>query len=74
MKFLFEYNKIPFGIASGPAVFQDLMNSILQGLLYDFIVVCLDNVTVFIRTIGDHLAQVFLWFWEAGLKLKLSKC
>ena len=74
---LFEYNRMPFGLAGAPLIFQDLMNNVLQGLLYDSVWAYLDDVIVYSKTIEDHLIhveQVFLRFRKAGLKLKLSKC
>ena len=74
---LFEYNRMPFGLAGAPPIFQDLMNNVLQGLLYDSVLAYLDDVIVYSKTIEDHLIhveQVFLRFRKAGLKLKLSKC
>ena len=74
---LFEYNRMPFGLRNSPAIFQDLMNNVLQGLLYDFTLAYLDDVIVYSKTFEDHLLnleQVFTRFREAGLKLKLSKC
>ena len=74
---LFEYNRMPFGLAGAPPIFQDLMNNVLQGLLYESVLAYLDDVIVYSKTIEDHLIhveQVFLRFRKAGLKLKLSKC
>ena len=31
-KGLYKYNRLPFGVASAPAIFQQLMGKILQGL------------------------------------------
>ena len=73
---LFEYNRMPFGLAGAPPIFQDLMNNVLQGLLHDSVLAYLDDVIVYSKTIEDHLIhveQVFLRFRKAGLKLKFVK-
>ena len=33
-KGLYQYNRLPFGVASAPAVFQQTMEKILQGIPY----------------------------------------
>ena len=74
---LFEFNKMPFGLCNAPSIFQDLMNSVLQGLLYDFALGYLDDIIVYSASFEDnlkHLDMVFQRLLQANLKLKLSKC
>jgi transposase InsO family protein len=74
---LFEFNKLPFGLCNAPSQFQDLMNTVLQGLLYVNVLCYLDDIIVYSKTFEDHLEHlesVFTRLSVAGLKLKLSKC
>ncbi len=66
---------MPFGIASAPAIFQQIMEKILHGIPN---VVCyLDDVLVTGPNKEKHLEnleQVFKRFKENGLRLKQKKC
>ena len=74
-KGLYQYTRLPFGIASAPALFQKTMDTILQGIPH---VICyLDDILV---TGADHtehlhnLAEVMSRLEHHGLRLKRSKC
>ena len=78
---LFEFRVMPFGLTNAPGVFQRLMQKVLAGLNPengpDYVVVYIDDILVFSRTLEDHLehlCQVIQRIREAGLKLKPSKC
>ena len=74
---LFEFNKMPFGLATAPSIFQDLMNNTLQGMLFEFCLCYLDDIIVYSNSEEEHLKHleaIFRRLDEAGLKLKLSKC
>jgi len=72
---LYQYNRLPFGIASAPAVFQETMEKVLQGLHN---VVCyIDDILVTGKTDDEHqanLEKVFQRLRDYGLRLKQSKC
>ena len=66
---------VPFGLAQAPAYFQLLMNKVLKGL--KFTMTYLDDVIIFSQDELQHLEHleiVFSRLWEAGLKMKHSKC
>ena len=78
---LHEFNVIPFGLTNAPAVFQRLMQQVLMQLNPDegpdFVVVYIDDVLVFSKTLGDylkHLELVLIRLTQVGLKLKPTKC
>ena len=78
---LFEFRVMPFGLTNAPAIFQRLMQKVLEGLNPDqgpeFVEVYIDDVLVFSRTMEDHvkhLRQVLNRLRKAGLKLKPGKC
>ncbi len=74
-KGLFRYTRLPFGIASAPAIFQQTMEPLLQGIAH--ICVYIDNILVTGKSEADHLQrleQVLERLEKAGMKLKRSKC
>lgn len=74
-KGLFKYNRLVFGVASSPAIFQRTMDNLLQNIPY--VAVYLDDILVTGRTEEEHLQnldQVLKRMSDAGLRLKRSKC
>ena len=74
---LYEFCKMPFGLANAPAAFQRLMEVVLSGLARGCCQVYLDDVLVFGRTMKEHndnLERVFIRMRGAGLRLKPKKC
>ena len=74
-KGLFRYNRLPFGVSSAPAIFQRVMESILQGI--PGVAVYLDDILVSGKNEKEHLAvveQVLDCLEEAGLLLNRDKC
>ena len=73
---LFQFNVMPFGLTTAPAVFQELMARVLEGL-DKFTVAYLDDILIYSATLEGHLAhiqQVFDRLREHSLRLKLKKC
>ena len=78
---LFEFRVMPFGLTNAPAIFQRLMQRVLDGVNPedgpDFTDAYIDDVLVFSRTAEDHvehLRAVLDRLRKAGLKLKPKKC
>merc|ERR1711893_274924 len=72
-----RYVTMPFGLNNAPATFQRLMEKVLAGLVWDFVVVYLDDVVIFSKTLEEHLGHlkvVLERFKKSGLKLKPRKC
>ena len=74
-KGLYRYNRLPFGVASAPAIFQRTM----EGLLGDIpnVHVYLDDILVSGSTRREHLLtleKVLSRLEQAGMRLKESKC
>ena len=72
----YQWNVVPFGLATTVSTFQYLMSTVLTGL-NNFAFMYLDDILVFSETYNDHLHHlnvVFKTFQKAGLKIKLSKC
>ena len=73
-KGLFEYSRLPFGIASAPSILC-LMENILQGI--PRVCVYLDYILVSGANEHEHLAnleQVLQRLESVGMKLKRTKC
>ena len=74
---LFEFQRMPFGLANTPATFQRLMEVVLASLARNICVVYLDDVLVVEKTLEEHnqkLTKVLERFRKAGLRLKVKKC
>ena len=72
---LFEFKRLPFGILSAPAVFQHIMDNLLQGI--QGVVVYLDDILITRKTEQEHLATldtVLSRLKTAGLRLNKTKC
>jgi len=73
-KVLFQYNRLPFGISSAPAVFQRCIESLLQGC--EGVSVYLDDILVTSATIESHLAnldKILGILATSGLRLNKAK-
>ena len=55
-KGLFRYNRLPFGVSSAPAVFQRVMESVLQGI--PNVVVYFDDILVAGKSTAEHLSTL----------------
>jgi hypothetical protein len=75
-KGLFQFRVMPFGLSNAPAVFQELMNVVLQGC-EQFCIAYLDDVIIFSSSPQEHLQHIETVLDRLrlhGLKLKLKKC
>ena len=71
----YEYLKVPFGLAQAPTYFQNLLNTVLNGL--HFTLAYLDDVIIFSKSPEQHLKHiqiVLIRLKQAKLRLKKSKC
>ena len=74
---LYEFNRMPFGLATAPATFQRAMELVLAGLTYSICLCYLDDIIIFSNSIGEHcerLRAVLSRFRQHNLRLNLSKC
>ena len=72
---LYQFNRLPFGVASAPAIFQRSMETLLHDLPGLF--VYLDDILITGSKLAEHLANlegVLKRLSEAGLRLNKEKC
>ena len=72
----YQWNIVPFGLATAVSTFQYLMSQVLTDLNY-FTFTYLDDILIFSNSLKEHLEYleiVFNGFKSAGLKINLSKC
>ena len=73
----FEFLVMPFGVTNAPAIFLDLMNRVFSPYLDSFVVVFLDDILVYSRSLeehAEHLRIVLQTLRDNQLFAKLSKC
>ena len=74
---LFQFNVMPFGLKNAPALFQRMMNHILQEYLDDLVAVYLDDIIIYSKIFEEHIkhiTKVLEKLREANLIIKLRKC
>jgi len=72
----FKYVKMPFGLKHAGATFQCVMDIDFSKEIHDFLVIYLDDLTVFSKSDQqhlDHLRQVFLTYRKYGISLNPKK-
>lgn len=72
---LYQYTRVPFGIAPAPALFQKMMDTILQGL--DGVICYIDDILITAKSEQEHLHtlhQVLQRLEKHGVRLQRAKC
>ena len=74
---LYEFIVMPFGLTSAPATFQRCMDMVLCDLLWDRVLVYLDDIIIYSETWQEQMAtidEVLRRLRAAGLKASAGKC
>ena len=74
-KGLYRWTRLPYGVASSPAIFQEIMDKILQGLHQ--VVWYLDDILITGETEDQHLSnieEVLSRLQKYGLRARVNKC
>ena len=72
---LYRYRRLPFGVASAPALFQKLMDTVLRGI--PGVTCYIDDILISTKDEKQHwetLEQVFRRLEEHRFRLKQEKC
>lgn len=73
----YEFNRMPFGLANAPAVFQRMMNTLLGSARFGKATAYIDDVLIFGRDPSEcleRLDEVLKIMEDANLTLNLAKC
>jgi hypothetical protein len=73
----FEYKVMPYGLTGAPATFQGVMNEVLAPSLRKFVLVFIDDILIYSKTLKEHVEhvrQVFQLLQTNQLRVKKSKC
>ena len=76
-KGLFEWEVMPFGLSSACATFQRLMETILCEMRFEELLIYLDDILIWGRTVKETLGRLGKFLDKlkaANLKLKPNKC
>ena len=73
----FEFLVLPFGLTNAPGTFMHLMHETFRPFLDDFVLVFLDDILIYSKTLEEHtthVRQVLESLRKAKLYAKASKC
>ena len=73
----FEFLVLPFGLTNAPATFMHLMHQTFRKFLDEFVIVFLDDILIFSKTLEEHerhVRQVLEVLRKEKLYAKESKC
>ena len=73
----YEFLVMSFGLTNAPAAFMDLMNRVFRPFLDKFVIVFIDDILIYSKSLeehGHHLQLVLQKLREHQLYAKFSKC
>ncbi|XP_044051575.1 uncharacterized protein LOC122875938 [Siniperca chuatsi] len=73
----YEYLVMPYGMVNAPSVFQDFIHEGLRECLHKFVIVYIDDILIYSRSMAEHrqhVAEVLECLRDHQLFLKAEKC
>nr|XP_015836638.1 PREDICTED: RNA-directed DNA polymerase homolog [Tribolium castaneum] len=73
----YQFKVMPFGLCNAPGTFQALMDKLFADMKWKEILIYLDDIIVFSKTVEEHLQKlrkVLQRIRDAGLTLQPDKC
>ncbi|XP_016378977.1 RNA-directed DNA polymerase homolog [Sinocyclocheilus rhinocerous] len=73
----YEYLVMPYGLVNAPSLFQDFMHKVLREYLHRFVLVYIDDILIYFRSMAEHrhhVVEVLERLREFHLFLKAEKC
>jgi len=74
---LYHFNVLPMGLTNAPATFMHLMNETFRDYNQEFVLVFLDDIVIYSKTLAEHhvhVRKVLQRLRDKGLYAKGSKC
>ena len=76
-KGLHQYKRMPFGLKSGPAVFQCLMDKVLGRFKWQIALVYIDDIIIYSKNFDSHVKDIetiLTQVGKSGITLSPKKC
>ncbi len=73
----YEYLVMPYGLVNVPSVFQDFMHEVLREYLHRFVLVYINDILIYTRSLAEHrhyVAEILQCLRQLRLFLKAEKC
>jgi hypothetical protein len=74
---LYEFNIMPFGLTNAPATFQDMMNHVFSDMIDLGLLIYMDDILVYAKTIEEHddlVRKILQRLTDNKLAVEPTKC